>query len=347
MPFLPTFLYSQIFVTPQLPDHDFSDQTVIITGSNTGLGLETAKHFLRLHCGKLIIAVRNISKGESAKKTLLDANQDISPAQIEVWHVNLLSSDSVRAFADRASSELQRIDVLVANAGILTPSFTLSADGWESALQTNVISTCLMGLLMLPKLRETGERFGTTPHLVVVTSDIHYMARFAERDAPEGILKALNKEEKFNKSDRYSTTKLLEILFFRELSRRLKASPDGNSSGNPHAPIITLPTPGLSVSEIWHDCMPPRQPLLHPLETLAYLFERTLVAVLARTGEVGARTLVTAACAGRDADGQFMMDGQVRAVAEWVETEEGRRVQRRVYDELCEVIGRKDDLTTC
>jgi retinol dehydrogenase 12 len=202
MPFFTTFLYSQFFVTPQLPDHDFSKQTIIITGSNTGLGLEAAKHFLQLHCARLIIAVRNTSKGETAKQSLIDALPQISPSQIQVWPLDLSSSKSVRAFAHRATTELERVDVLVENAGMEAQTFELSEDGWESTLQTNVISTCLLAMLMLPKLKETGETFKTTPYLEVVTSDTHYFAAFAERDAKEGILQALNNEEKFNQSDR-------------------------------------------------------------------------------------------------------------------------------------------------
>lgn len=202
MPFLTTFLYSQLLFTPQLPDHDFSGQTIIVTGSNTGLGLEAAKHFLHLHCGRLIIAVRNTSKGESAKRTLLDSHPDTSADQIEVWPLDLSSQQSVRAFADRASTQLERIDVLVENAGSSAQQFALSPDGWENTLQTNVISTCLLATLMLPQMRKTSARFQTTPHLVVVTSDMHATAKFAERDAPEGILKALNDEKKFDPSDR-------------------------------------------------------------------------------------------------------------------------------------------------
>lgn len=206
MAFLTTFLYSQLLVTPQLPSHDFSKQTIIVTGSNTGLGFEAAKHFLHLHCAKLIIAVRTTSKGEDAKQALLSTLSDdglqISPSQIQVWALDLSSSKSVRAFADRASTELERVDVLVENAGIDVQKFALSEDGWETTLQTNVISTCLLALLMLPKMRETAERFDTRSHLVVVTSDMHYMATFSERNAPEGILKALNEEKTFNASDR-------------------------------------------------------------------------------------------------------------------------------------------------
>ena len=60
---------------------------------------------------------------------------------------------------------------------------------------------------------------------------------------------------------------------------------------------------------------------------------------MGRTAEVGARALVTGACAGREANGEFIMDGQPRAVVAWVETDEGRRVQERVYEEICGAIG--------
>ncbi len=196
-------LYSQFFVTPTLPDHDFSNQTIIVTGSNAGLGFEAAKHFLALRCSKIIIAVRSTSKGEAAKQSLLDTIPYVSPSQIEVWALDLSSFKSVRAFADRASSQLGRVDVLVENAGLDEGRFVLSEDGWERTLQINVISTCLLAILMLPKLRETAERFKVTPHLVVVTSDTHYWAKFEERNAEGGILKALNEEKTFNASDRY------------------------------------------------------------------------------------------------------------------------------------------------
>lgn len=203
MPFITQFLHSQLFVTPLPPSHDFSGQTIIVTGSNTGLGLGAARHFRNLHCSKLIIAVRNISKGADAKKSLLStSSSNVSPIQIEVWPLDLSSSDSVRTFARRASITLPRVDVLVSNAGVKAHKFALSEDGWESTLQTNVISTCLLAVLMLPKMRETGERFKTLPHLVVVTSDVHYVAKFAERNAKNGLMKALNGQEKFDEMER-------------------------------------------------------------------------------------------------------------------------------------------------
>lgn len=68
---LRTFFYSQLFVTPSYPESSFADQTVIVTGSNTGLGLEAARHFYRLNCSRLILAVRTVTKGQTAKEEII------------------------------------------------------------------------------------------------------------------------------------------------------------------------------------------------------------------------------------------------------------------------------------
>lgn len=88
--FLSQFFYSQFFVTPPYPAYDFTGQTVIVTSSNTGLGLEAARHFARLNCAKLILAVRTKSKGEEAKESIshsLNALQTASKCGISTYRV--------------------------------------------------------------------------------------------------------------------------------------------------------------------------------------------------------------------------------------------------------------------
>src|SRR5690349_351610 len=105
------FLYSQLFVTPAYPTKSFANQTVIITGANTGLGKEAARHITRLEASKVIIACRNVKAGEEAKRDILSTTQ-ANASVIEVWQLDLASYDSVKAFADRAS-KLTRLDALV------------------------------------------------------------------------------------------------------------------------------------------------------------------------------------------------------------------------------------------
>lgn len=66
----PAFLKSQLIYTPKYPTASFQGRTVIVTGANTGLGQEAARHFVRLGASTLIIACRTVSKGEAAKKDI-------------------------------------------------------------------------------------------------------------------------------------------------------------------------------------------------------------------------------------------------------------------------------------
>ena len=187
-----SFLRSQLFVFLPYPTYDFSNQTIIITGANTGLGFEAAKHLTRLQASKVILAVRSISKGEAAKASI-QASNPLSKTAIEVWHVDLSSYESVKKFAAEVM-KLERLDVLLENAGIMTGVFKVVEED-ESTVTTNVISTELLALLVLPKLRETAAKFGVQPRLSIVTSDLHFVAKFPERNSGD-IFAALKDKEK-------------------------------------------------------------------------------------------------------------------------------------------------------
>jgi NAD(P)-dependent dehydrogenase (short-subunit alcohol dehydrogenase family) len=193
------FLHSQLFVSLPYPTYDFSNQTIIVTGANTGLGFEAAKHFVRLNASKVILAVRTLSKGEAAKASI-EASSPLSKTIVEVWHLDLSSHESVKQFAAQVM-KLGRLDVLLENAGIMTGVFKMVEED-ESTITTNVISTELLALLVLPKLRETAEQFGVQPRLSIVSSDLHFVANFPERNC-EDIFAALNIKEKANMGARY------------------------------------------------------------------------------------------------------------------------------------------------
>ena len=169
------FLYSQLFVTPPYPTTSAEGQTVIVTGSNTGLGKEAAKHFARLGAAKVILAVRNTKAGDEAKKYIDDATKCKSDV-VEVWQLDLGSYDSVKAFADRANN-LRRIDALLENAGVASDTWNTS-NGHERTIDINVISTFYLALLMLPKLKASAKEFNIKPHLTIVTSEVHAWTKF-------------------------------------------------------------------------------------------------------------------------------------------------------------------------
>ncbi len=319
MGFVTTFLYSQFFGTPHYPTHDFSGKTIIVTGSNTGLGLEAARHFARLNCEKLILAVRTASKGEQAKESILASTQRTSDC-IEVWPLDLSSTASVKAFASKAQS-IERIDVLLENAGIMGLEWSVSPEGNESILQTNAISTFLLALLLLPKLKETAEKFKTVPHLAMVTSELYHFARFPERHS-EDIYASLNDPKTSDVRDHYSATKLMEILFIRELAKHVSPS-----SG----PIIVTVNPGFCYSD-----------LVRGLPAIGRLIMPIWRYLLARTSEVGSRCLVAGASAGKESHGQYMSDGENMELLSWAATDEDVRIQKKVFEQTLVMLEKID-----
>jgi retinol dehydrogenase-12 len=137
------------------------------------LGLECARHFVRLRAGLVILACRDAQKGEIAKANIRESTKENTTTEIHVWEVDLMSFDSVKGFCKRAQG-LERLDILVESAGIATPKFEL-VEGFESTITVNVISTFLMAFLLLDKLRETSMKHNKVSHLTVVSSDAHQM----------------------------------------------------------------------------------------------------------------------------------------------------------------------------
>ncbi|MCJ1297752.1 hypothetical protein MMC08_000540 [Hypocenomyce scalaris] len=310
MVFLFNLLHSQLLVTVPKPTTPFTDQTVIVTGANTGLGFEAAKHIVSLSARKVILACRSLERGEAAKRAIEESTKRTDV--VEVWELDLSSYGSVKAFATRATG-LERLDVLLENAGIATQEFRMAEDN-EATITVNVVSTFLLGLLLLPKMRETKENFGVTPRLTVVTSALHFRAKFEERKR-QGIFGALNDKKTAKMADRYNTSKLLEILIVRHLT-----SFSGFKTGETSAVVINTVNPGFCHSELT------REASGFPINVAK--------AIMARTTEEGSRDLVIAASAGKESHGEYVSDGHVAGVSQFVASEKGAAAGQRVWEEL-------------
>lgn len=198
MTFLSDLIYSQLFVTLPYPAVPLTGKTIIITGANTGLGFEAAKHCVRLEAGNVILAVRNVSKGIQAQ-TAIESAYPARDTVIDVWDLDLLSVASIKAFATKAMG-LNRLDALLENAGMATMTWR-TFEGFESTIMTNVVGTELLAMLLLPKLKDTARKFNVQPRLSIVTSESHMVSMFAERKE-ENIFSALNRESGANMDDR-------------------------------------------------------------------------------------------------------------------------------------------------
>lgn len=148
-----------------------SGNTYIVTGANTGLGFEAAKHLVALGAAKVILGVRNLGAGEMAKAKIQKATGKTNVA--EVWALDLTSYDSVKAFAQRAMGTQDRIDALIENAAVAMSQRAV-AEGHVVPVTVNVLSTLLLGVLLLPKMSESAQRFNNLPHLTIVTSGVSF-----------------------------------------------------------------------------------------------------------------------------------------------------------------------------
>jgi NAD(P)-dependent dehydrogenase (short-subunit alcohol dehydrogenase family) len=186
-----SFLDNQLFTRIPKPTQNFQDKIVIVTGAYTGLGLEAAKHFVRLNASKVILACRNVEKGEAAKRAI-ETSTACHLGALEIWQLDLASHESVKQFASKANTP--RLDVLLENAGMSTGEFRW-AEKNESQITVNVVSTLLLELLLLPKLKATARDFGVTPHLTMVFSSLQNAAIFPERHG-KNVFEELNNRER-------------------------------------------------------------------------------------------------------------------------------------------------------
>ena len=271
--------------------------------------MEAARHIVALGASKLIIAVRSTEKGEAAKRDI-EGSTKCSSNVIEVWPLDLCSYASVKAFTARASKDLPRVDVLLESAGVAMLRWDWAEDN-ELSLTVNVVSTFLLALLMLPKLKETAAKFNTRPNLSVVTSDTHFFVDFKEGSAPEGIFNHMNKKSNANIDERYPTSKLMEVFLVREMASRRPA--------DKYPVTINMLNPGLCQSELSR-------------EGNAQI--KIMKFFLARTTEAGSRTLVAAASAGPETHGEYMNMCKVTPTATVTTGPEGQKTQKRLWGEL-------------
>ncbi|KAI1859162.1 hypothetical protein JX265_010639 [Neoarthrinium moseri] len=217
-------VWRQMFVrVPPIPAGvDLAGKTVLVTGSNIGLGLECARQFLKLGASLLIMAVRSLERGHTAASGL---RSEFPSAKIEVWPLDLTSFRSVEAFAARCESELDHLHVAVLNAGMGKEKFERVKEGKrrEMTIQVNYLATALLALLLLPKMKTSASTLESPPattspsRLTIISSDASLNVKL-EDPGNSGILDSIDRPESFVAYPQYSITKLLITMFTAKLA---------------------------------------------------------------------------------------------------------------------------------
>jgi NAD(P)-dependent dehydrogenase (short-subunit alcohol dehydrogenase family) len=185
---------------------DLTGRVALVTGANSGIGYETTR-VLADHGAHVIMACRDPEKAARARDKL---ESQLDRSSLELLDLDVSDLASVRAAAERVVSQHARLDLLFNNAGIMGTPYRQTADGFELQMATNHLGHFALTGLLLDRLVTT-ER----SRIVTVSSHMHRLGRIR----PDNV--ATTKAR--NSWIQYSTTKLANLLFVAELSRRLEA----------------------------------------------------------------------------------------------------------------------------
>lgn len=207
-------VHSRIDPDPVAPDRylklilvmDLSEKICLITGSTSGIGKETALELARMGM-HIVMNTRDEKKGKMVQEEIikLTGNQEI-----DIYHCDLASFESIRHFAATIGKKYERLDILINNAGLWINKRSLTADGIELHFAVNHLAPFLLTHYLLNLIKKSPEG-----RIINVSSGIHYRG-FMDLSDPEF------QNKKFNSINAYTQSKLANILFTRELALRLK-----------------------------------------------------------------------------------------------------------------------------
>ncbi|GLE09028.1 hypothetical protein PINS_up020573 [Pythium insidiosum] len=216
----------------QIPD--LHRKLAVVTGANSGIGFETALELAR-HGAHVVLACRNEARGREAvdkiRQTLQQDNANASSEQpqqqqqqqqprqqqqhgdVEFMQLDVSDLGSVQRFTQAFRASHDRLDLLINNAGIMAVGYATTVDGLESQLATNHLGHFALTAQLFDLLRQSAPS-----RIVNVSSKLHRSASKFDED------EIMTPPSKYSPLSVYADSKLANLLFTAELTRRLEAS---------------------------------------------------------------------------------------------------------------------------
>ena len=293
--FGPIFIQNQFRTTIDLPTQAMyphvSGQCAIVTGSNTGLGLEASRQLLSLGLSHLVMAVRSVSKGEAAAKPL---RASYPSAVIDVWSLDMESYDSILSFVDKCNKNLSRIDICILNAGLGSAKFEIcTATGHDKMVQVNHISTALLAILLIPVLKAKSKDRSSPARLTVVNSITAQLTKLPNKDTRPFLASFDDLAiTPFDASERYGASKLVSQLFLVKLADLVNADDV----------VINMVDPGLTKGT----------GLARDIKGATAIVAKIFFGIAGRPVDRGAATYIHAVLGlGKESHGCFLMNAQI------------------------------------
>jgi NAD(P)-dependent dehydrogenase (short-subunit alcohol dehydrogenase family) len=186
----------------------------IITGSNSGIGKETAVSLAKMGA-TVVMVVRNKERGEKVQKEIMNQSGSNS---VDLMICDLSSMESIRHFAEEFRKKYQRLDVLINNAGAVYNKREITPEGFERTSAVNYLGPFLLTHELLDMLKSSAPS-----RIINVSSGLAKDGK-VDLDDLQGENVIGKKAYSHARSPFYASTKLMLILYTYELARRLKSS---------------------------------------------------------------------------------------------------------------------------
>jgi len=201
---------------------------VIITGANTGIGKVTAVDLVR-RGARVILACRNRERAEKAASEIRKETDVVENVEVEILDTS--SIESVKEFVKRIRKKnLPQLDVLINNAGVFMLPYQLSVDGYEMQFATNHLGHFLLTNLLLPLMKKAPQA------RIINVSSTSYKGDLLNKIKYDDV----NSKENYTSIGAYASSKLANILFTREMAKRLKGTKITVNALHPGAIITEL-----------------------------------------------------------------------------------------------------------
>ncbi|XP_061661184.1 retinol dehydrogenase 12, like [Syngnathoides biaculeatus] len=242
-----------VFRSPWTSAEKLHGKTVLITGANTGIGLEAAAD-LATRGARIIMACRDMEKAQAAIKEVKERSLN---QNVVCMKLDLSDTKSIREFARAVNEGEPVLNILINNAGVMACPYGKTADGFELQMGVNHLGHFLLTFLLLDLLKRS-----SPARVVTVSSMAHSWGSINLDD--------INSERAYDKNKAYAQSKLANVLFTRALAKRTQGT--GVTAYSLH--------PGVVQTDLWRHLNGPQR------------FFVKLASPFTKTSAQGARTTV-------------------------------------------------------